>query len=253
MIGAGATRWAFVTGASRGIGRATALALAQAGWNVGIHFCTSQSAAHDLVNQITSTGRESFAVCADLQDPQASEMLVESAFREAVSIECWAHVAGADVLTGDAANFTFEKKLHRTIAVDLIGTILTCRAVGRRMADQGKGSIVTIGWDQADTGMEGDSGEMFAAVKGGVSAFTRSLGKSLAPNVRVNCVAPGWIRTQWGLGASQKWQDRVQSETPLKRWGTPDDVANAIVFLASDSANFLTGQTICVNGGVVMK
>ncbi len=136
-------------------------------------------------------------------------------------------------------------------SVDAVATIRLCRRVGQRMVSQGSGSIVTMGWDQAETGMEGDSGELFAATKGAILAFTRSLALSLAPKVRVNALAPGWIKTAWGQDASQSWQDRVLHETPLARWGTPEDVAAAACFLVSDAAAFLTGQIIRVNGGAV--
>src|SRR6202044_2908727 len=102
-------------------------------------------------------------------------------------------------------------------AVDVTATIRLCRAVGQRMKEQGHGSIVTMGWDQAETGMEGDSGELFTATKGAVLAFTRSLALSLAPEVRVNAVSPGWIKTAWGESASEHWQERVLRETPLGR------------------------------------
>jgi 3-oxoacyl-[acyl-carrier protein] reductase len=108
-----------------------------------------------------------------------------------------------------------------------------------------------MGWDLAETGMEGDSGELFTAVKGAVLAFTRSLSLSLAPTVRVNAVSPGWIRTAWGESASSKWQDRVMRETPMKRWGTPEDVARAARFLVGPDSGFLTGQVVRVNGGAV--
>jgi NAD(P)-dependent dehydrogenase (short-subunit alcohol dehydrogenase family) len=99
--------------------------------------------------------------------------------------------------------------------------------------------------------MEGDSGELFAAMKGAVMAFSRSLAVSLAPEVRVNCLAPGWIRTAWGRKASEQWQERVREETLVERWGTPEDVAAAAVWLASPAAAFVTGQVIRVNGGAV--
>ena len=117
---------------------------------------------------------------------------------------------------------------------------------------RGRGCIITIGWDQAETGMEGDSGQLFAAIKGAVSGFTRSLAKSLAPEVRVNGIAPGWIRTAWGERASKEWQERVRRETPLGVWGLPEDVAETAVWLASPSARFVTGQTVRVNGGAVL-
>jgi 3-oxoacyl-[acyl-carrier protein] reductase len=98
--------------------------------------------------------------------------------------------------------------------------------------------------------MAGDSGEMFAATKGAVMAFTRSLAKSLAPEVRVNCVAPGWIKTAWGDDASEYWQNRAVKESLLARWGTPDDVARAVRFLVSPDAAFITGEVVRVSGGL---
>src|SRR4051794_38070361 len=119
------------------------------------------------------------------------------------------------------------------------------------MKARGRGVILTVGWDQTETGMEGDSGQLFAAAKGAVTCVTRSLALSLAPEVRVNCIAPGWIRTAWGETASAVWQDRVREETPLEVWGLPEDVAAAALWLASPASGFITGQTIRVNGGAV--
>jgi NAD(P)-dependent dehydrogenase (short-subunit alcohol dehydrogenase family) len=99
--------------------------------------------------------------------------------------------------------------------------------------------------------MEGDSGELFATVKGAVMAFSRSLALSLAPEVRVHCLAPGWIRTAWGEKASEVWQERVRRETPLQRWGSPEDVAAAVRWLVSPAARYLSGQIIRINGGAV--
>jgi 3-oxoacyl-[acyl-carrier protein] reductase len=129
--------------------------------------------------------------------------------------------------------------------------MLLARDIGRRMKEQGRGVILNMGWDQAETGMEDDSGELFAAAKGAVMAFTKSLARSLAPQVRVNCLAPGWIRTAWGSEASEQWQQRAVREAPLARWGTPEDVAAAALWLASPAASFITGQIIRVNGGAV--
>ena len=111
--------------------------------------------------------------------------------------------------------------------------------------------ILNVGWDQAATGMDGDSGELFAAAKAAVMAFTKSLAVSLAPAVRVNCVAPGWIKTAWGESAPDEWQARIMRETPLNRWGTPKDIARCARWLCSDDAAFVTGQVVNVNGGAV--
>ena len=159
--------------------------------------------------------------------------------------------AGADLLTGDAARLPFAEKLSLLLAVDVTATVRLSRAIGSRMQERGSGVVLNIGWDQADRGMEGDSGELFAIAKNAVMGFTRSLAVSLAPRVRVNCIAPGWIQTAWGETAGDIWQERVLRETPLGRWGTPQDIAQAARFLCSDAAAFITGQVINVNGGAV--
>ena len=156
-----------------------------------------------------------------------------------------------EFLTGEAADWPFERKWQELVTVDIAATMVLGREIGARMARAGHGSIVTVGWDQAETGMEGDSGEMFAASKGAIMAFTRSLAKSLAPRVRVNCLAAGWIRTAWGEGASARWQERVRRETPLARWGLPEDLANAALWLMNPESAFVTGQVLRINGGAV--
>jgi 3-oxoacyl-[acyl-carrier protein] reductase len=129
--------------------------------------------------------------------------------------------------------------------------MLLSRNIGRRMQECGRGGvIVNMGWDQAESGMAGDSGEVFAATKAAVMAFSRSLAKSLAPLVRVNCVAPGWIKTAWGAQAPPAWDARARGESLLRRWGTPNDVARAVRFLASPQADFINGQILAVNGGL---
>jgi 3-oxoacyl-[acyl-carrier protein] reductase len=242
---------AAVLGASSGIGRATALALADAGADVLIHARAAREAAEAVAQDVRRRGGRSEVLMADLADRSAGDRLVEDAWNAWGGLDAWLHIAGTDTLTGPAARLDFDAKLDRLWAVDVVATVRLCRAVGRKMKARGGGSIVTMGWDQAETGMEGDSGELFAATKGAVMSFTRSLALSLAPQVRVNALAPGWIKTSWGQAASSAWENRVVRETPLGRWGTPQDVAAAARWLASPAAAFITGQIIRVDGGVV--
>jgi 3-oxoacyl-[acyl-carrier protein] reductase len=191
-------------------------------------------------------------------------------------IDIWVNNAGGDVLTGVASEKSFAEKLDYLWRVDVAATLHLSRCAGARMVQQfenspsytstssptsssnpasdspatGQFSIVNIGWDQAATGMAGDSGEMFATTKGAIMAMTRSLAKSLAPAVRVNCVAPGWIQTAWGEQTSDYWSSRAQAESLMNRWGTPTDVAAAVAFLSSPEASFISGQIIPVNGGL---
>jgi 3-oxoacyl-[acyl-carrier protein] reductase len=241
---------ALVTGSTRGIGRAIALELAAAGAEIIVHGRRTEQAER-VVRELDERGVASEYIIADLAEPEECRRMVETAWDAWGPIDIWVNNAGADVLTGEQADWPFLRKLQELLDVDVAATLLMSRDVGRRMKNAAGGVILNIGWDQAETGMEGDSGQLFAASKAAVMAFSKSLALSLAPEVRVNCLAPGWIRTEWGEHASQRWQERVMRETPLRRWGTPEDVAVTARWLASPAAAFITGQVIRVNGGAV--
>jgi 3-oxoacyl-[acyl-carrier protein] reductase len=251
-------RTVLVTGSTHGIGRAVALALAAAGARVAIHG-RSAAAADEVAAGLAAHGGCAGRFLGDLSRRDELPRLVADVTGALPDIDTLVLIAGADVLTGEAAGWSFERKLETLLAVDVIATIFLAKAFGRWMRERHpageegrgitRGAIVTTGWDQAETGMEGDSGELFAATKGAVMAFTRSLARSLAPEVRVNCVAPGWIRTKWGEGASEVWQKRAVRESMLRRWGEPADIAAAVTWLVSPDAAFVTGQILPVNGG----
>jgi 2-amino-4-hydroxy-6-hydroxymethyldihydropteridine diphosphokinase len=241
---------ALVTGSTSGIGRAIAEVFAAAGAWVIVHGRNVQRAdaiAGALRRQdVASTG-----FSADFREPTACRQLADSAWNLWDGLDIVVCNAGADTLTGDAAEWPFERKLAELWSVDVQATILLTRWLGTKMKEHGRGVILTMGWDQAETGIEGDSGQLFAAAKSAVMGYSRSLALTLAPEVRVNCLAPGWIKTAWGERASGQWQERVRRETPLQRWGTPEDVAKAALWLASPGAEFITGQIIRINGGAV--
>tara|TARA_B100000029_G_scaffold13486_1_gene14071 strand:- start:923 stop:1738 length:816 start_codon:yes stop_codon:yes gene_type:complete len=242
-------RRAVVTGSSSGIGRAIAVALADAGARVVVHCRTSRTAGAAVVDEIRQKGGQADLLVADLSDPVATSSFLEASWNLLGGVDAWVNNAGVDLLTGPAARWAYDDKLAALWSVDVRATMQLARESGERMVAGGGGALLNIGWDQAERGMEGDSGELFAAAKGAVMSFTRSLALSLAPVVRVNCIAAGWIRTAWGDGASEDWQQRVLSETPLGRWGEPADVAHLARFLLSDDASYLTGQVIRANGG----
>lgn len=238
-----------VTGSSSGIGRAIAIELASAGANVLIHAAKNREGAEATAAEVRKRNSEAHVSLADLSDPATIEQFAENAWNWHGHVDVWVNNAGVDTLTGEAAKLSFEQKLAALWPVDVVATVRLSRLIGHRMKHRGAGVILNIGWDQAELGMAGDSGELFATTKGAVMSFTRSLAKSLAPEVRVNCIAPGWIKTAWGEKASEAWQERAVSESLLHRWGTPEDIAQAARFLASPAANFITGQIIPVNGG----
>src|SRR5262249_20331827 len=241
---------ALVTGSTRGIGAAIASELAQAGAQVLVHG-RSREPAEGMAETIRAPGGDALAVTADLSQPAECDTLADFAWRVGGGLDILVNNAGADVLTGAAAGWSFERKLQALWEVDVQATIRLSRRLGARMKERGRGVILNMGWDQAERGMEGDAGEMFAATKGAVMAFTRSLALSLAPEGRVHCLAPGWMRTSWGTQASVSGRERVEREPPLGRWGTPEDVAATARWLVSPAAAYLDGQIVRINGGAV--
>ena len=241
-----------VTGASSGIGRAIALHCARAGADLAITYRINQPGAEATAGEIRSLGRRVEVIRTDISRP-ADIARLATRLREAFErVHVWINNAGADILTGEGGRLDRLKKLDLVLAVDLRGTVLASWAAVDLMRAQGGGAIINMAWDHVTLGMAGENPGLYSAAKGGVASFSKSLAREVAPDIRVNILAPGFIETAFGEGADPKFHQKVIELTPLARWGTPDDVAAAAVFLASDGAAFLTGQMIAVNGGVVM-
>ena len=247
---------AVITGSTGGIGRAVVQAFSAAGCRrFVLHYARQNSLAETLRGRLQDRGAEAIAVGADLscaEDRQRLLARIDETFGGATT---WVHAAGLDVLTTEARQWSFEQKLEHLWRVDVAGTIDLVRSSLVHFADEAAGldpgskSITLIGWDQSTRGMEGDAGQMFGPIKAAVTAFGLSLAQDLAPKIRVNVVAPGWIRTAWGEQTEGYWNRRAKSQALMGRWGTPEDVAAAIRFVADPGQTFLTGQTINVNGG----
>ncbi|MGH7622320.1 MAG: SDR family NAD(P)-dependent oxidoreductase [Gemmatimonadaceae bacterium] len=245
---------ALVTGASTGIGRAIAIALAHAGADVALTFRTGLRDASAVAKEIERAGRRAAVLQLELADPASITSLAREVTDQFGRVDVWINNAGADILTGTDAHQSPLEKLDQLLSVDLRGTILASWEAARIMREQTNGGvIVNMSWDHVLTGMEGRNPQIFSAVKGGILSFSKSLARSVAPKVRVNILAPGWIETEFAATSMDAaYRQRVIDSTPLGRFGTPDDVARAAVFLASDDAAFMTGQTLLVGGGVVM-
>jgi 3-oxoacyl-[acyl-carrier protein] reductase len=241
-----------VTGASSGIGRAIAIRCARDGADLAITYRSNERGAQATAGEIKALGRRVEVLRVDISSPDDIKALVGRMRQAFTRIDAWINNAGADILTGSAARLSRVEKLDSVLAVDLRGTVLASWAAVDLMRTQGGGSIINMAWDHVSQGMEGENPAAYSAAKGGISAFSRSLAREVAPEIRVNILAPGFIETAFGEEAKPTFRRKVIDLTPLKRWGTPDDVAGVAVFLASDDAAFLTGQTIMVNGGVVM-
>jgi 3-oxoacyl-[acyl-carrier protein] reductase len=245
---------ALVTGASTGIGRAIAIALARAGADVAITFRTGRRDATAVAAEIERIGRRAAVFQLELSNPASISMLARDLCEQFERVDVWINNAGADILTGDDAKKPRLEKLDQLLMVDLRGTILSSWEAASVMEEQPDGGvIINMSWDHVLFGMDGRNPQMFSAVKGGILSFSKSLARSVAPRIRVNILAPGWIETEFAATSMDPAHHRrVAESTPLGRWGTPEDVARAAVFLASSDAAFMTGQMLMIGGGVVM-
>ncbi|MGB4704064.1 MAG: SDR family NAD(P)-dependent oxidoreductase [Candidatus Saccharicenans sp.] len=244
-------RKALVTGASRGIGRATAIMLAQAGADVAVHYQKNEAAAREVREKIEAIGRQCLLCPAEISIRAEVERMVDSI------IKIWGRI---DILVNNAGIWTYgemgnmpEEVWRETMAVNLDGVYYVTNAVVPWMKKQNAGWIVNVASTAAVRGEAFHS--HYAASKGALLALTKSLAVELAPcNIRVNCVAPGWVDTDMcaEVFSDPEFREKVRQSIPLKRIPPPEDIAGPILFLVSDLALHVTGEILNVNGGSVL-
>jgi 3-oxoacyl-[acyl-carrier protein] reductase len=239
-----------VTGASRGIGRATALMLARAGSHLLVHFNRDEEAAAEVTRLAQEAGVKALPFAAEISDRTQVREMVALALRELGRIDLLVNNAG--IWETAAIQEMTEEQLRRTLDTNLSGVFHACSAVAPPMIAQKSGNIVNI------SSTAGQRGEAFyshyAASKGAVIALTKSLAPELAPHgIRVNCVAPGWVVTDMSQATlTGPRAKEVLEKIPLGRAGTPEEIAGCVLFLASDQAGFVTGEILNANGGAVL-
>ena len=240
---------AIVTGGSRGIGRAACLALAAQGAAVGVHYCSSEVQAAELVEEIRQGGVGAVAVGGDLREADAAGRVISETVAALGPIDILVNNAGQ--MTDSSVEAMPDDIWEDALALHLTATFRCCRAVIPMMKTRRSGRIVNISTQALYTGSKNHA--HYAAAKAGLLGFTFSLVKEVGEyGITVNLVAPGRIRTDLLLERSSGREQEWMGQTPLRRFGEPEEVAGAIVFLASHAADYITGATLHVNGGLVM-
>ncbi|NLL52824.1 MAG: 3-oxoacyl-[acyl-carrier-protein] reductase [Peptococcaceae bacterium] len=238
---------ALVTGASRGIGRAIALALAEEGAAIVINYVNNRSLAEEVVREIEESGGKALAVCADVSNFEEAGALVGKAKELFGSVDILVNNAG---VTKDGLIMRMtEEDFDRVLEVNLKGAFNCCRHVVPLMVKQRSGRIINI---TSIVGLVGNAGQAnYAASKAGLIGLTKSLAKEIGSRgITVNAVAPGFIETDMTSGLNEKMKEDAKENIALKKLGTPVDIANAVCFLASEKAAYITGQVISVDGGM---
>ena len=211
-------RAVLVTGGSSGIGRAIAIAAAHGGADVALTYRANEAGAREVERAISALGRRAHVARLDLADVPSIRAVARSAGDAFGRIDAWINNAGADILTGPAERLSTLEKLDLLMRVDLRGTMVASWEAAEMLGAQNDGGvIINMSWDHVITGMAGTNPQLFAAVKGGVLAFSKALARTVAPRVRVNIIAPGWIETSFGAGVDARIYKSVAESTPLKR------------------------------------
>lgn len=242
-------RTALVTGASRGIGRAIALALASKGFAVALNYAGSHDAAKAVKKEIEDAGGKAFTVQGDVSKSEDVDRIFKTVKDEFGGLDVLVNNAG---INRDALLIRMkESNWDDVIATDLKSDFLTTKAAAAMMMRKRKGSIINI---SSVVGIMGNIGQAnYAAAKAGVIGLTKACAKEMAArNIRVNAVAPGFIETAMTDGIPEKIREGMIASIPMGRMGQPEDIARAVCFLASDDASYITGQVLVVDGGLVM-
>jgi len=243
---------ALITGASSGIGRATAEAMAREGARVGVNYCKNQAGAEQTAESIRKAGGEALVVRADVTHAAEVLAMVDAVRREWGRIDILVNNAG-DLIARRSLTDMTEEYWDQIMALNLKSVFLCVRAVWQEMAERKTGCIINVSSIAGRNG-GGPGAAAYAAAKGGLLTYTKGLAKELAPHgVRVNGIAPGVIATPYHerYSPGEVFQ-RFIASIPLGRAGTSEEIADVIVFLASPAARYITGETIEVNGGMLM-
>ncbi len=240
---------ALITGGSRGIGRAIAIAMADQGATIAFTFKSAQDAAENVRREIESKGRKALAIQSDAKDINGAQQVIDRVLKEFQRIDILVNNAG---ITRDTLLMRMsEQDWDEVLDTNLKGAFNFSKAACRPMMSQREGKIINI---SSISGVVGTAGQVnYASAKAGMLGMTKSLAKELASrNIQVNAVAPGFVDTDMTEKLTPQQREALMTMIPMKRTAKPEEIANVVVFLASPASSYMTGQVLCVDGGIVM-
>ena len=237
-----------ITGASGGIGFATAQRFVSAGASVILHAHRNISAIRALRTTIQSQNGKAEVVSGDFSRSDVAEALYQQVFGLTDHIDVLVNAAGLDLMLPTMASLPFEQKLQQILQTDVFTPIQLSRMVGKRMQERRRGTIFFLGWNGVDYGWRGETAQLYGAAKGALLGFSRSLAEDLAPDVLVRCLSLGWIKTRWGEKLSAELERHYAADSRRNRWGTPEEVAAVIEFLASEESKYIDGIGLRLDG-----
>ena len=243
------SKTAVVTGGSRGIGRAICIELAKQGANVVVNYSGSEDKAKQVVSEVEQLGAKAIAIQANVADSAAVDSMMKQAIEVFGTLDILVNNAG---ITRDNLLMRMkEQEWDDVVDTNLKGVFLCTKAVTRQMMKQRAGRIINI---SSIVGVAGNPGQAnYVAAKAGVIGLTKTCAQELASrNILVNAIAPGFITTEMTDSLPEELKEAMLKQIPLAKLGQPEDVAKAVVFFASDNANYITGQTLHIDGGLVM-
>ncbi|MDR2642060.1 MAG: SDR family oxidoreductase [Planctomycetaceae bacterium] len=238
-----------ITGASGGIGSAIARRFARSGATILLHCHKNVEIANELANEVRSLGGIAEIFVADFYSQTDLGKFIFDVTDKFSRIDILINAVGVNLMESEFSCCSFEDRLDTIFGLDVFATIRLSRRICDLMKERGGGTIFFFGWDGVEYGWHGETAQLYGAAKGAIEGFARSLAETVSPLIRIRSISLGWIKTSWGAKSNNDFTRRVELDSLMERWGKPCEIAECVMFLASEAADYFDGTNVRLNGG----